>query len=175
VVNLRDAKGNIIQTTQTMADGTGLYTFSNPPTGHTFVNVAVGRNQVASPMSYKTTINSPTYYDFSLRNFPATIQVKDVQSTFVLISTYPYAGATPPTVNVGSPSPTMAWSKTIGSDGTVNLLVPQGTYYITCWKQVNCRGTLAYLSTGNSLVNNGNAVVPQVSYPTSCSATPACP
>ena len=105
-VELRDTNGNVIQTQPT--GSTGQYTFT-PQNRNTpyFVNVAVGRGEVSAPMKTRAVVGSPSYYDFYLRNVPATISVGSSFSTnmpvsLVLITTYSYTGATPPTIDLNS-------------------------------------------------------------------------
>jgi hypothetical protein len=142
------------------------------------VDVVVGRAQVAAPNQIKTRLNSSTFYNFNVRNVPATIQVNDpAPGTFVLITPNRYSGNTPPVIDMTSASPTVAWTKTIGLDGTAQIQVPRGTYYITCWKQVICSGTIQSLPTTSSPVSAGTTLSPgnPTPYTNYCGATPECP
>jgi hypothetical protein len=180
VVQLRDTNGNVIQTQPSSG---GSYSFTvpatpplTPPTIYN-VSVAVPRGAVASPMGYQATIGSPVHLDFGVRNIPVPFQVQDVPGTFVLITPTSYNSNTPPTVNMNSTSPSQAWTKTIGQEGSVTMQVPRGSYYITCWKQAICSGKTTYRQTSSAPIYGGANLSPDAPpiSQVSCPAITACP
>ena len=142
-VELRDTNGNVIQTKQTAPDGS--YQFAASLSASYFVNVAVARGEVSAPMKTRAVVGSPSYYDFYLRNVPATISVGTSHSTnvpgsLVLITTYSYTGATPPTIDLKL-VPRPLWRGPRPSDRrerSAIQVVPYGIYYIKCWTPVPC-------------------------------------
>ena len=147
---------------------------------------AGARNQVTKPSQFIAQAGTSTSYDFSLWGVTAgSLQVTDSPGTLVLITTYTITSASPPTIGTTSGPQSAAYSKTIDSSRKVQLSLPMGSYYITCWKPTTCGNKTVYLrspaTTGSSPVHGGNALQVQASgqpntYSASCSTSiDACP
>jgi hypothetical protein len=140
----------------------GTYQFSSPGAGSWYVTPAVGRLQVAFPTQASATPGHA--YDFPIRGVRTAVVVRDVPSTFVLLTPAPYPGANSPG-NTG----VKAYSSTVGVDGKAQINVPNGTYYMTCWRPTTLPGhpmtfTRVPAGTGNT-PSGGLVVTPQQSTP----------
>ena len=164
-VQILDDKGAVKRTTKT--DNNGNYTFTGLATGSTYyVNPVVGRNQISAPVLARVPQGG---VNPGVRGRAAVIQVSNAKPrTFILITGAAYdapgcAGNNMKAPNVGQlatvqmPFATSAVAK---ADGTANLEVPAGTYFISCWTPPpgNKRMSRA------SLAVPGDALAPPIIY-----------
>lgn len=160
LVELRNSLGRLLTTTHTNSALPTNYIFPNLPNGSYFVNPVVGRTQYANPvqMPVQLTDSLQTTADFSIGGLPAPVTVSGSSGTLVLITTSPWTSATPPIIDLTSPSTMNIYSGIIGPDGKTVINVPGNyPYSLTCWKTTGhgTSITTSFAGAQNSVTNAG--------------------
>jgi hypothetical protein len=135
-VQLRDALGRVQFTSKT--DNTGNFVFNidttKYPSGPWYVVPVLSKLETAKPAQSSPLIvpvlSSPT---FSVKGVPGVVHVSGRAGAFVLLSTWTYSGAKPPTISHAAGSTSMFVSGVINPNGNLDLSVPSAKYYTRCW------------------------------------------
>ena len=143
-VQLLDSNGSLLSVQKTAPDGT--FNFQSGTTGPItpgdtyYVTPVVSRTETAMPIGVAipniTVVGSTV--SLQVLGWPGTLQASGPVGSSILISTFPYTAADPPTLAANSPSTNDYYTAVIGANGTATLAVPalQGgmPYYLTCWE-----------------------------------------
>jgi hypothetical protein len=177
-LSLHEARGALVQYTNTQADGT--YRFTPPGPGYFYIAAEMNRNQSAAPISRGPYGTPQKIGDISFRGVPSTLKVLGVANTFVLVTpdVYPQAKLSPPKFIAGGSVQEYSAALDVSGDYTINL--PSrgpggGAYWLTCWVPTRCGNQVKYLRDNNQQVNAGNSFDPQIALPDMACGHPVCP
>ncbi len=166
-VELRTSDGRPYMVQNT--DPTGWFNFGPTLEGASFsLNVVTDRKQTASPASLEAVPLSS--YTFTLRGATSRVQVRAPSGSFVMLSTITWAGAAmPPQISASAVARPKIISGVVGPNGSLDLEVTHGRYYLTCWKSVvGADGQRTYVrapATGSKDVESGATIEPQSDVP----------
>ena len=170
-VELRDANGRVMATSLT--DNQGQYGFGSgiaQAGSNYYVSVVPARTQSATPQAITPLLPTGASVNLNLGGYPATIQVTGNPSDFVLVTTnqWPANTAAPGTGAAAS------FTNVIGTNNTATINVPNGSYWLTCWRLQPCGSKMVYLRMSDT--NLGNLTPSQQVPSTNCGAVVgACP
>jgi len=133
-IQLFNAQGGLMTTQKTQANGT--FAFNSGLTLNTtyYVTAAVDRTESASPIgiSIQNLTNGATG-SMQIRGWPGTLEVNGSAGSAVLLSTSPFTQQNAPPLNPSLSTSNGYYAGAIEANGTAMLLVPNGSYYLTCW------------------------------------------
>jgi len=144
-IKLRNAQGDLVAVVKT--DGSGNYIFGSlTPNATYYVAPVVGRTQSANPLQFpiQNLQSVGAQVNLQIQGWPGTLQVNTGSvASFVLISTGAYNGTNAPALSPNAANGNFE-TAVAGADGTANVSLPAGTYYLTCWKAQLSGATMAY-------------------------------
>lgn len=173
IVILRDGTGHVVASTPTAptSDPGVNYSFERLIPRTYFVDVALGRNQVADPAHARIplAVGQQSVNNFTVRGVTAGVRVtSDRAGTFVLLTRAgPPDPLNPPSIDQTGESIAGAYSATTALDRQVSFSVAPGfAYRLTCWFP---DGQGQYIrSEGTQDFARGDTLTPQMNYEGSC-------
>jgi hypothetical protein len=164
IIELRTSLGNIYWTS--MTDNTGTYTMSGVPAGSYWISVANGRNQFSNPTYVKTQPNNVIgVLDFQKAGRQAIVTIAGPPDSFVLVSTFSYLGAAPPSVGDGVPylyvvSASIGLPDQTGTSNAVFRILGGQDYWFRCWTPQLLNNQYVYLPGASVHMASGATLWP---------------